>query len=143
MDDGFHHIAISVKKMAPMVQFYCDLMGFTVQWDMDHRGGKEMAAVVGMPEAEAHMVMLEGYGMHLELFHYYQPSGHGDRLARQCDFGLTHFALQVKDIHDHYQRLAQNGVHFNCPPKNLRSGVWATYMHDPEGNTIELIQYDG
>jgi len=61
---------------------------------------------------------------------------------RQCDFGLTHFALQVQGIHDIYQRLAAAGVRFNCPPQNLRPGVWATYLKDPEGNTVELVQYD-
>ena len=31
MDATFHHMAISVKDMAAMVQFYCDLLGFTVE----------------------------------------------------------------------------------------------------------------
>jgi catechol 2,3-dioxygenase-like lactoylglutathione lyase family enzyme len=61
---------------------------------------------------------------------------------RQCDFGLTRFALQVKGIHDICQRLAAAGVRFNCPPQNLRPGAWATYLKDPEGNTVELVQYD-
>jgi len=141
MDATFHHIAISVKNMAPMVQFYCDLLGFTVDWDMDHRGGAGLSTVVGMHEAEAHMVMLKGLGMRIELFHYYQPQGCESHSSRQCDFGLTHFALQVRDIHEIYERLVAAGVHFNSPPKHLRSGVWATYMRDPEDNTVELVQY--
>ena len=142
MDDYFHHIAISVREMAPMVAFYRDLLGFTVDWDMDHRGGEGLAEVVGMPDAEAHMVMLSGFGMHIEMFHYYQPQGQAAHIVRQCDFGFTHFALQVRDIHGFYERLVGGGAEFNCPPRNLRPGVWATYMRDPEGNTIELIQYD-
>ena len=142
MDACFHHIAISVKDMASMVRFYRDLVGFKVEWDMDHRSGRALSEVVGMPDTDAHMVMLEGFGMHIELFHYYAPKGSDVRPARQCDFGLTHFALQVGDIRDFHDRLAAAGAAFNCPPKNLRPGVWAAYMHDPEGNTVELIQYD-
>ena len=142
MDACFHHIAISVKDMPSMLRFYRDLVGFEVEWDMDHRGGEALSEVVGMPGADAHMVMLKGFGMHIELFHYYAPQGSRVRPARQCDFGLTHFALQVGDIRGFYTRLADAGVPFNCPPKNLRPGVWATYMQDPEDNTVELIQYD-
>jgi catechol 2,3-dioxygenase-like lactoylglutathione lyase family enzyme len=141
MDATFHHIAISVRNMASMVQFYCDLLGFTVDWDMDHRCGEGLSTVVGMPEAEAHMVMLKGFGMRIELFHYYQPCGSEPLSKRQCDFGLTHFALQVQGIHNIYERLVSAGVRFNSPPKNLRASVWATYMRDPEENTIELVQY--
>jgi catechol 2,3-dioxygenase-like lactoylglutathione lyase family enzyme len=141
MNATFHHIAISVRDMASMVRFYRDLLGFTVDWDMDHRGGESLSTVVGMPQAEAHMVMLEGFGMRIELFHYYEPRGVASPASRQCDFGLTHFALQVRRIHEIFERLVVAGVRFNCPPENLRPGVWATYMQDPEDNTIELVQY--
>jgi glyoxylase I family protein len=94
-----------------------------------------------MPQAEAHMVMLKGFGMRIELFHYYEPRGVASPASRQCDFGLTHFALQVRRMHEIYERLVVAGVRFNCPPKNLRPGVWATYMQDPEDNTVELVQY--
>lgn len=142
MDACFHHIAISVKDMASMVRFYRDLIGFEVEWDMDHRSGEVMSAVVGMPGVDAHLVMLKGFGMHIELFHYYAPQGRKVQLRRQCDFGLIHLALQVGNIHDFHARLVDVGATFNCAPKNLRPGVWATYMQDPEGNTVELIQYD-
>ncbi|MBU2054987.1 MAG: VOC family protein [Proteobacteria bacterium] len=75
MDATWHHVAISVREMEPAVRFYRDLLGFTVDWDMDHRGGEGFSAVVDMPSAAAHMVMLKGYGMRIELFHYYQPQG--------------------------------------------------------------------
>jgi len=97
---------------------------------------------VGMPNASAHVVMLKGYGARLELFRYHNPQGRVSEPKRQCDFGLTHFALTVKGIHDIYTRLSAAGVEFNCPPQNLRPGVWGTYMKDPEGATIELVQYD-
>jgi glyoxylase I family protein len=77
----------------------------------------------------------------VELFRYYSPTGRGRRPNRQCDFGLTHFALCVKNIHQIYERLLKAGVQFNCPPQKLRPGVCATYRKDPEGVTIELIEY--
>ena len=56
--------------------------------------------------------------------------------------GILNFALQIRNIHELYNRLIKTGVKFNCPPENLRPGVWATYMRDPEGNIIELVEYE-
>jgi catechol 2,3-dioxygenase-like lactoylglutathione lyase family enzyme len=141
MDAGVHHIAISVKDINRALRFYCDLLGFESEWDMDHRSGETLSKVVGLHETDMRIVMLKGYGLRLELFKYYGSEGQMKSPMRQCDFGLTHFALSVRNIHKVYKQLAEAGVEFNCPPQNLRPGVWATYMKDPEGVTIELIEY--
>ena len=142
MDATLHHVAISVADMNQALRFYRDLLGFDVDWDMDHRGGQALAKIVGMPGADTRIVMLKGYGLHLELFKYYTPEGKKCEPRRQCDFGLTHFALQVRNIQKIYDRLLKAGVRFNCPPQNVRPGVWATYLNDPEGVTVELVEYE-
>jgi catechol 2,3-dioxygenase-like lactoylglutathione lyase family enzyme len=142
MDAAVHHVAISVGDMDQALRFYRDLLGFELDWDMDHRGGEALAKVVGMRGADTRIVMLKGYGLRLELFRYYTPQGKRYEPQRQCDFGLTHLALQVSNIQKIYERLLKAGVRFNCPPQNLRPGVWATYMKDSEGVTVELVEYE-
>jgi glyoxylase I family protein len=142
MEASWHHVAISVRDMERTLKFYRDLLGFEVDWERERYSGEPLARVVGLPGAAARVVMLKGYGARIELFKYITPEGEESGPKRMCDFGLTHFALTVKKIHDIYDRLSGAGVHFNCPPENLRPGVWATYMKDPEGNTIELVQYE-
>jgi catechol 2,3-dioxygenase-like lactoylglutathione lyase family enzyme len=141
MDATAHHVAISVADLDQALRFYRDLLGFQVDWDRDHFRGEVLSKIVGMDGAEAHVVMLKGYGLRVELFKYYTPEGKRREPQRQCDFGLTHLALSVKNIHPLYERLLKAGVHFNCPPQNVRPGVWATYMKDPEGVTLELVEY--
>ncbi|MBW1767336.1 MAG: VOC family protein [Deltaproteobacteria bacterium] len=141
MDATAHHVAISVADLDQALKFYRDLLGFQVDWDMDHRRSEELSKIVGMDGVDVHMVMLKGYGLRVELFKYYKPEGKRREPERQCDFGLTHFALSVKNIHQIYERLLKAGVQFNCPPQNVRPGVWATYMKDPEGVTLELVEY--
>jgi glyoxylase I family protein len=142
MDAAVHHVAISVADIDQALRFYRGLLGFELDWDMDHRGGEALAKVVGMPGADTRIVMLKGYGLRLELFRYYTPQGKRHEPQRQCDFGLTHLALQVSNIQKIYERLVKVGVRFNCPPQNLRPGVRATYMKDPEGVTVELVEYE-
>ncbi len=138
---SWHHVGISVRDMPRALHFYRDLLGFEVEWDHKDRGGQEMSNAVGMDDARAHMVMLKGYGGRIELFDYLNPKGRDLGPRRQCDFGLIHFALSVKKILDLYERLVAAGVEFNCPPQELRPGVTVTYVKDPEGNTIELVEY--
>lgn len=141
MRANWHHVGISVRDMRRALRFYRDLLGFEVEWEHEDRGGPEMSRVVGMADARAHMTMLKGYGGRIELFLYTNPEGREAGPQLQCDFGLIHFGLTVQDIWVLYEHLLAAGVKFNCPPQVLRPGVTATYMKDPEGNTIELVEY--
>ena len=142
MNIKWHHIAISVIDMDKTKHFYKDLLEFEIDWERPEYTGDAFSNVIGLPDARAHVVMLKGYNTRIELFRYISPEGIETGTKRQCDFGMTHFAFTVKGIHGIYESLVKKGVRFNCPPQNLRPGVWATYMRDPEGNTIELVEYE-
>jgi catechol 2,3-dioxygenase-like lactoylglutathione lyase family enzyme len=142
MEIRWHHVAMAVRDMDRIVAFYRDRLGFEVDWEKPLYSGESLSRVVGLENAAARVVMLKGCGGRMELFQYKTPADATSRGGRQCDFGLTHLALEVKGIHDLYARLLKAGVPFNCPPQNLRPGVWATYMKDPEGNTVELVEYE-
>jgi catechol 2,3-dioxygenase-like lactoylglutathione lyase family enzyme len=47
----------------------------------------------------------------------------------------------VEDIDGLYEKLLADGVQFNTPPLVIRPGVKATYFHDPDGITLEFVQY--
>ena len=135
-EGSFHHVAISVRDMDKIKHFYCGLLGFSVVWE--HQGRR--AKVVGLEGAITDITMLEGYGARVELFKYQTPEGRDRGEMRQCDFGLTHFALKVKDARAVYAALAPQGVTFYTPPVDIRPGVVAFYMQDPEGNVIEIME---
>jgi len=141
VEGTIHHVAVSVRDVDRQVAFYRDVLGFEVEWDMDHRSGEALDRVVGLQDVDLRIVMLKGYGLRLELLQYHRPRGREPAPVRQCDPGLVHFAISVSDIQGVYERLCAAGVSFNCPPQNLRPGVWATYFRDPEGVTVEIIQY--
>lgn len=49
--------------------------------------------------------------------------------------------LLVTDIHAVADRLRTNGVEFIRPPGRERWG-WLATFHDPDGNTLQLLQND-
>ena len=142
MEMSWHHVAMSVKDMGKALHFYKDLLGFEIDWERPEYRGDGFSMVVGLNEARAHVMMLKGYNTRIELFRYDIPGGDDVGPKRQCDFGITHFTFSVRGIHGIYEKLKGENVTFNCPPQNLHPGVWATYLKDPEGNTIELVEYE-
>ncbi len=50
-------------------------------------------------------------------------------------------AFQVEKIDELYQQLKSRGVRFNSPPQIVRDGVKAAYFHDPDGITLEMVEY--
>lgn len=135
----FHHAAMSVRDMDRSLKFYCDLIGFEVEWEFDHVKSELVDAIVGLKDVDVRMAMLAGYGARLELFQYYNPAGEECAPKRQCDFGLTHICLFVDDVQSIYDRLVEQGVEFISPPQNHRPGGWVAYMRDPDGTVIEIL----
>lgn len=48
--------------------------------------------------------------------------------------------LGTRDIHRLYQRLRDRGVEFLRPPEQEVWGGWLATFHDPDGNTLQLLQ---
>lgn len=48
--------------------------------------------------------------------------------------------LGVDDIHAAAERLRAAGVAFTRPPERERWGGWVATCHDPDGNTVQLLQ---
>ena len=135
----YHHVAISVRDMDRALKFYRDLLGFELEWELDHVSHEIVDKIVGLKKVDVRLAMLSGYGTRLELFHYYNPAGKEGALRRQCDFGISHICLHVEDVRGTYQKLIEKGVEFHSPPQNHRPDGWVTYMKDPEGVVIELL----
>jgi glyoxylase I family protein len=142
MIKSFHHTALSVSDLDRSIRFYCDLLGMKLDWRIDHRKSEALEKVVGLKNVNVSYAMLSGWGGRLELFQYHTPVGQPYPPDKPVsDKGITHFAFQVEEIDALYEKLLGRGVRFNTPPQVIREGVKATYLHDPDGIILELIQY--
>lgn len=142
MIKSFHHTALSVSDLDRSIQFYRDLLGMKVDWRIDHKKGETFERIVGLKDVDVSYAMLSGWGGRIEIFEYHSPPGEAYPPDRGVnDKGITHFALEVDEIDRLYDELASRGVRFNSPPEVVRPGVKAAYFHDPDGMTIEIVQY--
>jgi len=137
-----HHTAISVTDLNRSIRFYCDQLGMKVEWQIDHRQSEALEKVVGLKNVDVSYAMLSGWGGRIEIFQYHSPQGEPYPPDKPvCDKGITHVAFQVEDIDGLCGKLESHGVRFNSPPQVARPGVKVAYFHDPDGVTIEFVQY--
>ena len=79
--------------------------------------------------------------------------GDGDRLELTYNFGVEsyelgtaygHVAVTVDDIDAALARLADQGIEPERPPYTVREGgSWLTFVGDPDGYRVELIEQRG
>ncbi|OAI11261.1 lactoylglutathione lyase [Methylomonas koyamae] len=122
------HTMVRVKDLAESLDFYCNKLGLAEVRRMDSEAGRftlvYLAAALDRQSAAANDAPL------LELTYNWDPEDYsGGR-----NFG--HLAFEVDDIYAICQKLADQGVTINRPP---RDGHMA-FIRSPDQISIELLQ---
>ncbi len=114
------HTMIRVSNPDETIAFF-NLLGLTEQGRMDNEKGRFTLIFLAAPGDESAQV---------ELTHNWDESGYtGGR-----NFG--HLAYRVENIYELCQKLMDNGITINRPP---RDGHMA-FVRTPDGISIELLQ---
>jgi lactoylglutathione lyase len=119
----FLHSMIRVSDPAATVAFF-QLLGLEERRRMENEAGRFTLIFLGVPGDE---------GGEVELTHNWNEGGYGGGR----NFG--HLAYQVDDIYETCQRLMDNGVTINRPPRDGRMA----FIRTPDNISIELLQKDG
>jgi glyoxylase I family protein len=144
MIKGFHHAAISTPNLQRCINFYTNVIGGEVAWDFGwDKGTPEADEVTGVQNSAAKAAMLKIGETFLEVFEFSAPDQTPRSTERPVNLhGITHICLEVTDINGEYERLKAAGMKFNCPPQS-QDGSSMVYGRDPDGNTVELIEFTG
>lgn len=121
-----HHIAIIGSDYTRSKQFYCDVLGFTLQ------------AEVYREERDSWKGDLALNGQYvIELFSFPAPAARPS-YPEAC--GLRHLAFCVDDIEQAVQHLERHGV--VCEPIRIDPVTEKafTFFNDPDGLPLELYQ---
>jgi catechol 2,3-dioxygenase-like lactoylglutathione lyase family enzyme len=144
MIEAIHHTGISTPDLERAIDFYCRLLGFEqIARFTRPPGSPGMDAMLDLPGVGFEAALLRLGRTMIEVFQFSAPDPVAavDR-RRVCDHGLTHLCLQVDDVKAEFERLSAAGMVFHCAPQ---SGDGATFVYgrDPDGNAIELIEFEG
>ena len=145
------HFSFTVSDIDRSIDWYTRVLGLELV-HRQHQENPYTEALVGIPGAvlEVAQFRLPGldprYSTHvLELIEYSAQRDEADHGLPTNRVGVAHLALLVDDIHARYERMAAEGVRFRNPPVQITAGAnaggWACYLHDPDGITLELLQF--
>ena len=118
------HIAIRVKDIARSLEFYVDRLGFKEMLRLE-RDGKLWLLYLRITDTQ-----------YLEIF----PDGEGERAAEREAVGYNHMCFEVPDIEQAARELEAMGIPLVRPKILAADGNWQTWIEDPDGHRIELMQ---
>ena len=117
---AFNHAMVYVRKVAPALHFYVDLLGFKLieQFEGD---GSPVYARLRSPRGRSTLAL-----------HQLEP---GQTLPGRDSVRLY---FEVKNVEDVCRRLASQGVKFLQEPKVMPWGWKHSYLNDPDGHELSL-----
>lgn len=118
------HVAIRVKDIRRTLDFYVDKLGCAEMFRLD-RDDRLWLVYLRITDDQF-----------LEIF----PEGEGERASERDAVGFNHLCLQVPDIEQTVQELNSAGVEMIRPKVQGADGNWQTWIEDPDGHRIELMQ---
>jgi catechol 2,3-dioxygenase-like lactoylglutathione lyase family enzyme len=144
------HFSFTVGDIDTSIDWYTRVLGL----EFVHRQRQEneyTPILVGIPGTVLEVAQFKVPGLSsafsshmLELVQYISPDG-GRRDLPTNQVGVAHLALLVTDLVDRYERMSADGVVFRNPPTAITAGAnaggYACYLVDPDGITIELMQF--
>ena len=120
------HVAIRVKEIGRTLDFYVNKLGFAEMLRLD-RNDRLWLVYLRITDSQ-----------YLEVF----PEGEGERASEREAVGFNHICLQVPDIEQTARELDAAGIEMIRPKVQGADGNWQTWIEDPDGHRIELMQLD-
>lgn len=148
---GVLHYGLTVSNLDRSVDWYCEVFGL-VEVHRQKGDNEYTRALVGVPGASIKVAQLAMPGVddqwpssHLiELIEYVREGGEGIR-PEPNQAGASHLAFVVSDIEEICSRVVLRGGVLRNEPVTVAAGInkgsQACYLHDPDGHTLELMQY--
>jgi lactoylglutathione lyase len=120
----FYHLGIKARDAEESLRFYCDVLGLRKI---------ETVSILGK---NFYFVGNDTFQIEIE------PGNPGDTQADASTMtGLNHISLVVDDIQDLARSLTEKGVKPLFEPLQPRPDRWTTFVKDPDGVLIQIIQY--
>ena len=135
------HVGITVTDVERSLEFYRDILGFTVIVDAEE-SGKHIDNFSGLDGINVRSVKLsDNNGGIVELLCYKSHKGVNLEDKSIVNIGCSHFAVTVENLEELYQKMVDNNVTVMCEPQvSPDFPVVLTFCKDPDGCLIEMVE---
>ena len=122
---GLGHLAIKVKDLDVSLDFWRDRVGLKEMHRLKREDGTTWLVYLRITDLQF-----------LEIF----PGAATDHAPGEDANGVLHICLTIDDLDVEVARLKQAGVRMVSPVKGGLDGNRGAWIHDPDGNRIELME---
>lgn len=144
--EGIFHTGLVVSNLDRSIAWYRDVLGLELTLGpTDVFEGHELSQGLNVPDARLRLAVFRVGDGELELLEYLSPRSPVDCPVPNNSLGAMHLAFRVGDMRAKVKELEGRGVRFFTLPNEVHSGpldgwTWV-YFSDPDGITLELIEY--
>ena len=144
---GIFHTGITVSDLDKSIVFYRDVLGLALTTGpTEVFEGDALEQGLGVPQAKLRLAVFAAGSDQIELLQYLAPPSAVDSPMPANTLGAMHLAFHVDDIYAKAAELQAHGVEFLTAPNVITEGPLAgwkwVYFRDPDGITLELIEYN-
>lgn len=137
-------VGICCRDLDALLAFYTDVVGLKLVNRVSVPADK--ARATGLTAHGYDVARLQTpYGERIKLLQPSVPPETAVRGAAILDRqGATYLTFIVRDLAGVVRNLQARGVVFDSTPApmEVRPGTWLAFFRDPEGNVLELVEYD-
>ncbi|QVQ25895.1 VOC family protein [Achromobacter deleyi] len=137
-------VGICCADLDALLAFYTDVVGLKLVNRVTVPADK--ARATGLTQHSYEVARLQTpYGERIKLL---QPGAAPESAVRGTAIldrqGATYLTFIVRDLASVVRGLESKGVVFDSAPApmEVRPGTWLAFFRDPEGNVLELVEYD-
>jgi catechol 2,3-dioxygenase-like lactoylglutathione lyase family enzyme len=137
---GIRHVALLCDDMAKMERFYCDVLGYRVEWrpspaELYLTRGEDNLALHARPSPASST--REGMSSSGPI------ASHSDATApRETRLDHVGFLINRPEEVDLWAAYFQEkGVKIDTQPRTHRDGARSFYLRDPEGNRLQFLYH--
>lgn len=137
-------VGIACRDLPTLRRFYEETLGFRFVSEIVVPAEKAAAAAL-CPEAYTVVRLQTSYGERIKLLARTTPPAPNSARDWILDQpNATYLTFIIDDIDAAIARLIDAGIAFMTGPQRVqvRPGVYLAFCRDPEGNILELVQYD-
>jgi len=138
------HTGLVVADLESALRFWRDLLGFSVDKQMDE-SGPHIDAMMGLKNVVVTTIKMSApQGGVVELLQFKSHPDVNKWHGKPYSTGFTHLALTVINLDECYKKLSDAGFTFPAPPQYSPDGmVKVIYCQGPEGVLLELVEVIG
>lgn len=138
---AIRHTGLVVADLDRALHFWCDVLGFRVERQMDE-SGPHIDAMMGLQGVRVTTAKLAAPdGNLIELLHFHSHPDKPNWKGEPYSTGFTHIALTVEDLDELLQRMKAAGARVSAEPQFSPDGkVKVIYATGPEGVLLELVE---